>query len=107
VWQILAAGALGGALAMFFAVSKLDGFRGPYSLPMVQALVKAPVGALTGLLGALWMQNGLLGAVAAQEGGKLLAYVALFGFAQQAFMAFADRQARNLLGEARGASKSE
>ena len=106
MWQILATGALGGALAMFFAVSKLEGFRGPYSLPMVQALIKAPVGALTGLLGALWVQNRLFSAVASQDAEKLLAYVALFGFAQQAFMAFADRQARNLLGEARGAAPS-
>jgi hypothetical protein len=65
------------------------------------AALKVPAGALTGLLGAIWMQSEVFG-FKAQEGGKILAFVALFGFAQQAITAFADRQAGQLLGEARG-----
>jgi hypothetical protein len=38
----------------------------------------------------------------AQPGDKILAFVALFGFAQQAITAFADRQAGQLLGQAQG-----
>jgi hypothetical protein len=40
--------------------------------------------------------------LAPQDGVKILAYVALFGFAQQALTTFADRQAGQLLGQAKG-----
>jgi hypothetical protein len=102
IWQIELVGALGGLLAGVVAMRALEGFAGPYGLPVVMAALKIPAGALTGLLGALWMQNSVFGVLSPQDGLKVLAYVALFGYAQQAFTTFADRQAGQLLGEARG-----
>jgi hypothetical protein len=102
VWQIELVGALGGLLAAVTALRALEGFAGPYGVPIVMATLKVPAGALTGLLGALWMQNSVLGVLTPQEGLKILAYVALFGYAQQAFTTFADRQAGQLLGQAKG-----
>jgi hypothetical protein len=102
IWQIELVGALGGLLAGVTALRALEGFAGPFGLPIVMATLKIPTGALTGLLGALWMQNSVFAVFKPQEGLKILAYVALFGFAQQAFTTFADRQAGQLLGEARG-----
>jgi hypothetical protein len=101
VWQIEAVGALGGLLAVVTALVAFQGFSGPYALPAVMAVLKVPAGALTGLLGAIWMQSEVFG-FKAQAGGKILAFVALFGFAQQAITAFADRQAGQLLGQAQG-----
>ncbi len=75
--------------------------RGPYGLPLTQSLLKVPSGALTGLLGALWLQSGVLGAIPPQTGGKLFAYVAVFGFAQEAFTTFVDGQAGKVLGAAK------
>jgi hypothetical protein len=86
--------ALGGLLASVVALRVLDGFAGPYGLPIVMAVLKVPSGALTGLLGALWMQNAVFGVLRPQDGRKILAYVAVFGFAQQAFTTFADRQGK-------------
>lgn len=102
IWQIELVGALGGLLAGVTALHAMQGFAGPYALPITMAILKVPAGALTGLLGALWMQNEVLGVFSAQEGTRILAYVAFFGFAQQALTTFADRQASQLLGEAGG-----
>jgi hypothetical protein len=103
--QIELVGALGGLLAVVAALVSFNGFSGPYALPAVMAVLKVPAGALTGLLGAIWMQSEAFG-LKAQPGSKILAYVALFGFAQQALTAFADRQAGQLLGNAQGTSQS-
>jgi hypothetical protein len=102
VWQVQLVGALGGLLAGVTTLRALQGFAGPYGLPTVMAALKVPAGALTGLLGALWMQNGIISGLSAQDGLKILAYVALFGYAQQALTTFADRQAGALLGQAKG-----
>jgi hypothetical protein len=102
VWQVELVGALGGMLAGLAGLLNLPGFTGPYSLPATLALLNLPAGALTGLLGALWMQNSVLGTVKPQDGAALLAYVALFGFAQEAVTRFADKQGKRLLGEATG-----
>jgi len=106
VWQIELVGALGGLLAGVTALRSMQGFSGPYSLPVVMAALKIPAGALTGLLGALWMQNGVFSGLSAQDGVKILAYVALFGFSQQALTGFADKQAGQLLGQAKGKRSS-
>lgn len=101
VAQIEIVGALGGLLAVVAALVAYQGFSGPYALPAVMAALKVPAGALTGLLGAIWMQSEVFG-FKAQPGSKILAFVAVFGFAQQAITAFADRQAGQLLGQAQG-----
>jgi hypothetical protein len=104
--EVFLAGALGGLLAGMASLRNLEGSSAPYLLPMVMALLKVPAGALTGLLGILWMQHGLLGAFNPQYGGAILAYAAFFGFAQEAFTMFADRRANELLGEAKGKKAS-
>ena len=98
VWQVELAGALGGLLAGVLALRSLAGYRGPYGLPVVQAVLKVPTGALTGLLGATFVQTGVIGAFMPQPGLKILAYAAIFGYAQEAFTAFVDRQAKNIMG---------
>ena len=74
--EVFLAGALGGLLAGMASLRNLEGSSAPYLLPMVMALLKVPAGALTGLLGILWMQHGLLGAFKPQSGGGILAYAA-------------------------------
>ena len=71
--EVFLAGALGGLLAGVASLRNLEGSSAPYLLPMVMALLKVPAGALTGLLGILWMQHGLLGAFKPQSGGGILA----------------------------------
>jgi hypothetical protein len=102
IWQIEVVGALGGMLAGLASLLKLPGFTGPYSLPATLALLNLPAGALTGLLGTIWLQSGVLGSVEPQSGYVVLAYTALFGFAQEAVTRFADQSGSRLLGEAQG-----
>ncbi len=106
IWQVELVGALGGLLAGVTTLRGLQGFAGPYALPFVMALLKIPAGALTGLLGALWMQNSIFTGLQPQAGLKILAFVALFGFAQQTLTTFADKQAGELLGQAKGTQPS-
>jgi hypothetical protein len=97
VGQIEIVGALGGLLGVVAALYSFQGGSGPYALPAVLAVLKVPAGALTGLLGAMWMQSEQFG-LKSHPGSSVLAYVALFGFAQQAITTFADRQAGQILG---------
>jgi hypothetical protein len=103
IWHIEFVGALGGTLAGLAALRNLQGQAVTYALPYWMALLKVPAGALTGLLGTLWLQNNVFGLLTSQPGNRVLAYAALFGVAQEALTSFADRQARTLLGNARAA----
>jgi hypothetical protein len=78
VWQAELLGALGGLLAVLAALQRLRGFRTLYNLPLVQALLKIPAGALTGLLGLVLMQGGVF-FLEPQRGSALVAYVIFFG----------------------------
>ena len=102
VFEIELLGAFGGLLAAVLSLSRQRGYHGPYGLPLAQALLKAPTGAATALLGVLLLQKGLLeGILGTQSVGKVIAYAALFGYAQQVVTGAVDRQAAELLGRAR------
>lgn len=92
VWQTELLGALGGLAAALAGIRRLRGFRNPYNLPLVQALLKIPSGALTGLLGVVLMQSGIV-FLEPQSGGALVAYAVVFGAAQDVVTRLIDRQA--------------
>lgn len=92
VWQAELLGALGGLAAALAGIRRLRGFRNPYNLPLVQALLKIPSGALTGLLGVVLMQGGIV-FLEPQSGGALVAYAVIFGAAQDVVTRLIDRQA--------------
>src|SRR4029079_8668590 len=50
VFELEAAGALGGLLTALFSLIRLRVYSGPYSLPLWQALIRLPAGAAGGLL---------------------------------------------------------
>ena len=64
-----------------------------------------PAGGLTGLLGIVWMQSGVIGGLEMQTTPHVIAYAALFGAAQEAVTSFADTQGGKLLGSAKGAGQ--
>ena len=96
VWQVYLVGGLAGLLAAVVALRRLEGFRGPYSLPLVQAALKVPTGALTGLIGAIFVQSSVFDLFKPQPGNQILAYVALFGYAQEVFTRFVDERAAKI-----------
>jgi hypothetical protein len=94
-------GALGGLLAAVWALWRLDASSSPYGLPLYQALLRIPAGALAALFGILLLQSGALGVLIPQDADKLIAYGAVFGYAPDVLLRRVDARAKQLLGEAR------
>lgn len=100
VWQIALIGAVGGMVAAVFTISKLGGFSGPYRLPVYQALIRIPSGALVALTAVVLTQSGQIQAIGAQSGLSILAIALLFGYAPNILLRFMDQRALTLLGHA-------
>lgn len=100
VWEVELVGVLGGTIAAVFTIAKLGGFSGPYRLPVYQALIRVPAGAIVALAAVLLMQSKQIGALAPQSGLSVLAVALVFGYAPDVFLRFMDQKATSLLGEA-------
>jgi hypothetical protein len=96
VWQVQLLGALGGFVTALAALQKLRGYRNPYNLPLVQAAVRVPAGALTGLIGILILQSGAFQLDPA-EGNTVVAYAIVFGAAQELVTRLIDQKANSLI----------
>ncbi|HZS13477.1 MAG TPA: hypothetical protein VFC09_02655 [Candidatus Dormibacteraeota bacterium] len=103
VGEVLLIAGLGGLLSAIVALRNLDPYGGPFGLSVVQAVLKVPAGAVTGYVGVLIMQRGLLGVVGPQDGARVLGYAALFGFAQLAVTRLIDDRANKVLAETKAA----
>jgi hypothetical protein len=100
IWQVELVGALGGLLVAVVAVKKLESLRGPYSLPFVQAALKIPMGALTGLIGMVLVQSKEFGVGPAQK-TAFFGWVLLFGAAQELLTQLVDKKATAVVKEAK------
>jgi hypothetical protein len=97
-WQVELVGIVGGAITAVLALGRFSGFTDPSGLPTVQALVRIPMSAITGLFGVLFMQTSTLEALRPQTGATtVLAYAFVFGYAQEPLLRMIDRQAGNVL----------
>jgi hypothetical protein len=94
-------GAFGGLVAAFFALTRLKVYSGPYALPLWQAAIRVPAGAAGGVLGALFLQSGLLSTLTPQSGHKLIAWAALFGYAPDLLLRFLDKKVNEVSATAR------
>jgi hypothetical protein len=97
-------GAFGGVVGALVALRRINGFRGPYGLQFAQIALKLPAGAFIALFALVLLQSAILPPLATVAGGKLAAYAALFGFAQESVTRLVDQQAGRLLGAARSSS---
>jgi hypothetical protein len=100
-------GAFGGVVGALVALRRINGFRGPYGLQFAQIALKLPAGAFIALFALVLLQSAILPPLASVAGGKLAAYAALFGFAQETVTRMVDQQAGRLLGAARSTSDPE
>jgi hypothetical protein len=100
-------GAFGGVVGALVALRRINGFRGPYGLQFAQIALKVPAGAFIALFALVLLQSAILPPLASVAGGKLAAYAALFGFAQESVTRMVDQQAGRLLGAARSTSDPE
>ena len=58
-------------------------------------MLKIPMGALTGLIGAILLQSGVF-FLEPQSGGEVIAYIAFFGASQEVITRLIDRRASEI-----------
>lgn len=91
-------GSLGGALAAVFAIRQMQGTTAPYAIPLNLALLKLPLGAITAIVGLLFINGEFVpGMSALDTSGQILAYAVVLGYAQQIVTRLLDRQGRQVL----------
>ncbi len=91
-------GVLGGGLSSALAIRHLQGSSTPYDVPVALALLKLPSGALSALIGLLFIRGGFVPGLSQLDSQpQILAYAFLFGIAQQLVTRLVDRQAQDIL----------
>jgi len=100
-WDIALIELLGLVAASLAAATTLRRARGtstPYGVPLALAVLKLPSGALTAVLGLLFMRGGFVpGLTALDSPAQILAWAVIFGYSQQLFTRFVDTQAHSVL----------
>jgi hypothetical protein len=95
----LVAATLAGAVA-------LRGMRGtstPYAVPVALIVLKLPAGALTAVLGLLFIRGGFVpGLSALDSSAQIIAWAIIFGYAQQVFTRLIDTQGQGILHDVAG-----
>jgi hypothetical protein len=89
-------GAGGGLLTALVPLVTGQHLTGTPRVFTAQVALKVHTGALSGFLGVLLLEGGLLAGLAVQQGSKIYAYAAFFGLAQQVLTGFVDRKAGSL-----------
>lgn len=93
-------GAIGGSLALAFGLSESQRAPSRYDPKVWLAFLKPVTGAVTAILGVIFVQAEFLIKPAGESSYLLLVYAILFGFSQQLFTRVADRKADALTGPA-------
>jgi hypothetical protein len=94
------------AVAAAVAIRNIHGSSEALHLPVLLAVLKLPTGAITAFLGLLLMRGQFVpGLSALDTSAQILAWALVFGYAQQLFTRFVDRQGQTVLESVRGADK--
>lgn len=102
--QLEAAGATGGLLMALFALIRLQIYSGPVALPLWQALVRVPAGAVAGVAGAAMLQGQVITSLTPQDRSGLIGYAVLFGAAPEILLRFLDKRVNDATAAARAQS---
>jgi amino acid transporter len=93
-------GLLGGGLSTALAIRGLQGTSTPYDVPVALSLLKLPSGALTALVGLVFIRGEFVPGLSQLDNQpQILAYAFLFGISQQLFTRLVDQQAQDILGK--------
>jgi hypothetical protein len=96
-------GLVAAALAGAIALRDMRGTSTPYAVPVALIVLKLPAGALTAVLGLLFMRGGFIpGLTALDTSAQILAWAVIFGYAQQVFTRLVDDQGQDLLNDVAG-----
>jgi hypothetical protein len=91
-------GFLGGGLSGALSIRNLQGSSTPYDVPVALSLLKLPSGALTALVGLLFVRGGFVPGLSQLDSQpQILAYAFLFGAAQQFVTRLVDQKAQDIL----------
>jgi hypothetical protein len=91
-------GMLGGGLSGAVAIRHLQGSSTPYDIPVALSLLKLPSGAISALIGLLFVRGGFVPGLSQLDNQpQILAYAFVFGIAQQLVTRLVDRQAQDIL----------
>ncbi|MWA07599.1 hypothetical protein F8568_046285 [Actinomadura sp. LD22] len=91
------------SVAAAAALRKVRGTSTAFGIPVALALLKLPTGALTAVLGLLLMRGGFIpGLSALDSAGQIIAWAVVFGYSQELFTKFVDRQGQAVLADVRG-----
>jgi hypothetical protein len=98
VTLVVLLGMLGGGLSGAVSLRGLQGTSTPYDVPVALALLKLPSGALSALVGLLFVRGEFIPGLSQLDSQpQILAYAFLFGIAQQIITGAVDRQAQDIL----------
>ena len=99
-------GSTAAAVAAAAAIRRIRGSSEPYGVPIALAVLKLPTGAVTAILGLVLIRGGFIpGLSALDTSAQILAWAAIFGYAQQLFTRLVDQQATAVLDNVRGGDK--
>ena len=91
-------GMLGGGLSAAVSLRRLQGTSTPYDVPVALALLKLPSGALSALVGLVFIRGEFIPGLSQLDNQpQILAYAFLFGIAQQLVTGAVDQQAQGIL----------
>lgn len=94
------------AVASAAAIRRIRGSSERYGIPVALAALKLPTGAITAVLGILLMRGNFVpGLSALDTSAQILAWALIFGYAQQLFTRFVDRQGQTILDSVRNIDK--
>lgn len=93
------------AVAATVAIRNIRGTSERFGIPVALAVLKLPTGAMTAFLGLLLMRGRFVpGLSALDTSAQILAWALVFGYAQQLFTRFVDRQGQVVLDSVRAAN---
>jgi hypothetical protein len=96
-------GLVAATLAGAIALRSMRGTSTPYAVPVALILIKLPAGALTAVLGLLFIRGGFVpGLTALDSAAQIIAWAIIFGYAQQVFTRLIDNQGQGLLQDVAG-----
>ncbi|MCX5049923.1 MULTISPECIES: hypothetical protein [unclassified Streptomyces] len=97
------AGLVSAGVASASALRHIRGTATPYQIPVALAALKLPAGALTAVLGLLLMRGGFVpGLSALDTSAQIIAWAIVFGYAQELFTKFVDKQGQMVLDSVHG-----
>ena len=108
-WDHLTVELVGLIAAAVVATTRIRNIRGSSEapdLPVLLALLKLPMGAITAFLGLLLVRGGFIpGLSALDTPAQILSWALVFGFAQQLFTRLVDQQGQTVLNSVRAADR--